>query len=200
MKWLLLSDLQGVMYQDWLNFMQMDDREWDVIVTLGDIDGLVLKSLNERFKGKPFLGVLGNHDFKGDLEYYGIQNLHRSPQIVHGKKVVGVEGCVKYKNEKDAPLYSQEEVSSFYRELPRCDIVFSHNSPIGIHDKPGIAHEGYRGLKEYIENHHPQYVFHGHQHVHSLTVDGTTKVIGIYGGWVWNQLDDTFTQVLPVVE
>jgi Icc-related predicted phosphoesterase len=200
MKWLFLSDLQGVMYQDWLNFKQMDHRDWDVIVTLGDIDTLILKSIAERFQGKPIIGLIGNHDFKGDLEYYGIQNLHQNPVILNGKKVAGIEGCIKYKNEKDAPLYTQEEVGKMYRELESCDIIISHNSPFGIHDKAGIAHEGYIGLKQYIEEHQPTHVFHGHQHTHQVSKYKSTKIVGIYGGWIWNQEDDTFTKVLNVVD
>lgn len=200
MKWLLLSDLQGVMHQNWLNFMKMDDSSWDVTVTLGDIDGMYLKSIVERFRDKPIYGVLGNHDYKGDLEYYGIQSVHRSPMLIHGKQVVGVEGCVKYKMEKDAPLYTQQEVSEFYRELPACDIVFSHNSPYGIHDKPGIAHEGYIGLMEYIDQYKPSYVFHGHQHVHKTTIYQNTKIVGVFGGWIWDQEEDSFVKVLHVEE
>lgn len=200
MKWLILSDLQGVLYEDWQSFMKMDNADLDVIVTLGDIDTLFLKSLSEKFKGKRFIGILGNHDFYGDLEYYGIENLHGKSIPVNGLKVAGIEGCVSYKKEKDAPMYSQADILHLCNQLPCSDIVFSHNSPYGIHDKEDKAHIGFIGLTEYVKACKPLYVFHGHQHSNKMTVDGSTKIISVYGGWIWNQKEDSMTQVLKLME
>lgn len=199
MKWLLLADLQGVMYQDWISFIN-SYIDCDVVVTLGDIDHLFLKSITERFSDKLIIGVLGNHDFKGDLEYYNIVNLHGRCEMVGDYRVIGIEGCVCYKKDKDAPLYTQDDIISLCEKMPKADIVISHNSPFYIHDKNDVAHEGYIGLLNYIEEHQPNYVFHGHQHIHRITKYKRTLVVGIYGGWIWNQENDTFHQVLHVID
>jgi uncharacterized protein len=128
---------------------------------LGDIDIMYLKSIREHFSDKPIIGVLGNHDYQGDLEYYGIVNIHGALNIIGNLRFIGIEGCVRYKKE-DAPIHTQEEISHLLQTLPCADIVISHNSPKGIHDKPGIAHEGYIGLIQYMDTHLPQYLLHGH--------------------------------------
>lgn len=196
MKLLLLSDLQGVMYEDWINFLNLDDSNIDAIVTLGDIDTLELKSIKSRFTNKLIFGVLGNHDYDGDLEYCGITNLHNATLTVANKRFVGIEGCVKYKKVKGNPLYTQSEMGEICNQLPVSDIVISHNSPKGIHDKLDEAHEGFVGLTNYIDEHQPTHVFHGHQHKHQISTHGNTKVVCIYGGWVWDQERDTFEEVL----
>jgi uncharacterized protein len=199
MKWLLLADLQGVKYQDWMNFIS-SPIDCDIVVTLGDIDPLFLKSIAERFSNKLIIGVLGNHDLKGDLKRHNIVNLHGKCQVIGNYRVIGIEGCVRYKNAQNVPLYTQEEIISLCEKMPKADIVISHNSPFYIHDKNDEAHEGYIGLHNYIKEHQPKYVFHGHQHIHRVTKYGKTLVIGIYGGMVWNQKNDTFNQVLYVTD
>lgn len=200
MKFLLLSDLQGVMYHDWQNFMQMNTEDIDVVATMGDIDTLFLKSISEKFADKPRIGVLGNHDYKGDLEYFNLQNIHNKPIRLNDMTIVGLEGCVRYKSEKDAPLHTQEEIHQICSVLPPCEIVFSHNSPYLIHDKDDLAHEGYTGLRDYIDKHQPSYVFHGHQHINNITQYNSTTVIGIYGGWIWDTESDSLKQVLSVID
>lgn len=198
MKLLLLSDLQGVRYDDWMNFIQIDDSTIDAVLTLGDIDTLELRNIKERFSNKQVLGVIGNHDYNGDLEYYGITNLHNTTTILSEKQIVGIEGCVRYKNGKGIPLYTQTEMGVICDQLPVADIVISHNSPKGIHDKLEQAHEGFVGLMNYIEEHQPTHVFHGHQHKHQITTYGATKIVCIYGGWIWDSETDLFEEVLHI--
>lgn len=199
MKALILSDLQGVDYREWMNFLQMDSSSFDVILLLGDIDTMFLKAISERFSNKPMMGVLGNHDYNGDLEYYGILNLHAHKVSLGNVSVVGLEGCVKYKNE-EAPMYSQEEALLICETFPKADILISHNSPKGIHDKPDLAHEGFWGLTSYIEKHQPRFAFHGHQHVNKKTSYGNTQVIGVYGGILFDTNTESIQQVLAVID
>lgn len=200
MNWLFLSDLQGIEYAEWKSFMEMDESAIDVVITLGDIDIQYLQSLRNKFAKKPFYGVLGNHDAIGDLEYFGIQNLHNEVVGIHGKSIAGLEGCIRYKNERDCPLYSQEEIETICTSLPPVDILISHNSPLGIHDKKDMAHVGYEGLAKFINEKHPSHVFHGHQHKNQRTKVGKTLVTCIIGGWLWDAQSDEMTQVLKVQE
>jgi uncharacterized protein len=182
MKLLVFADLHFVDYFIWKEFLTtIDHSQFDAVVLLGDIDIMYLKSIREHFSDKPIIGVLGNHDYQGDLEYYGIMNIHGALNIIGNLRFIGVEGCVRYKK-GEAPIHTQEEISHLLRNLPYADIVISHNSPKGIHDKPDIAHEGYAGLMEYMELHSPRYLLHGHQHQNKKTTYKETIIIGVYGG------------------
>lgn len=183
MKLLILADLHFVDYFEWQKFLLIDKNTFDVILLLGDIDIIYLKSILENFKGKPIHGVLGNHDFIGDLEYYNISDLNGKYVNLGEISIVGVEGCLKYNNSK-SPMHPQDEISLLCSKLPPADIIMSHNSPKGIHDKSDLPHEGYIGLLEYIKIHKPKYCLHGHQHVDEAINYLQTKILGIYGGTI----------------
>jgi Icc-related predicted phosphoesterase len=65
--------------------------------------------------------------------------------------------------------------------FPAVDILIAHNSPKGIHDRDDGIHEGFDGLTNYILEHKPKYLFHGHQHYEQETVYEGTKVICVFG-------------------
>lgn len=80
------------------------------------------------------------------------------------------------------PLYSQfqiEQICGYF--LERADIIISHNSPYGIHDKKHISHIGYRGLLSYIEKYKSKFCIHGHQQIDKRTKYLDTEVIGVIG-------------------
>lgn len=153
------------------------------------------KSISENFQDKTILGVLGNHDCLGDLEYYGLTDIHGKSVKSGDLTICGVEWCVRYKK-ADFPLHTQEEIIDLCSKLGKCDIILSHNSPKGIHDRDDIAHEGYEGLIQYIEKHQPKYCLHGHQHKDIVSEYKGTKVIGVYGGIILNTDTGEITKVL----
>lgn len=195
----MFADLHFVDYFKWKELLSIDHSRFDAVLLLGDIDVMFLKSIEENFRDKPIAGVLGNHDYKGDLEYYELANLHRVVRQIGTCKVLGVEGCVRYKKrDKETPLYEQEEITYLLENLPYADIVASHNSPKTIHDKAGIAHEGYEGLIGYMEKHSPKYVLHGHQHINQITRYKNTIVMGMYGGLILDTLTGEIELVLDL--
>ena len=181
MKILFLADLHWVPYPEWQLFLQLDKSRYDIICLLGDIDIMFLKSINESIPGKLILGVAGNHDYYGDLEHYEVKNMHGVLATVNNLSFFGLEGSYRYKNE-NAPMHSQYEIGEALTGLSYVDILISHNSPEGIHDKQDLPHKGYTALKNYISEHNPQYCIHGHQHKNIVSVVGKTTVIGVYGG------------------
>lgn len=181
MKLLILADLHCVHYDDWINFIKIDKSSFDCILLLGDIDILYLKSISEVFKNKIILGVLGNHDNFGDLEYYDLLNIHNKVISFNNVSFLGVEGSVKYKKE-NAPMHSQEEVLNIINGIDYVDVVISHNSPKGVHDKNDIAHQGYEAITNYIYDKKPKVCLHGHQHINKVSKIGSTLIIGVYGG------------------
>lgn len=181
MKILFVSDLHGVDYFSWQNFLQIDESKFDIIITLGDIDIMFLKSIKDIFKNKKIIGVHGNHDYEGDLEYCNIENIHGKSIKFKNIIISGLGGCLKYK--EHPLLYTDREVVNIIENFNiNSDIIASHNSPLGIHDNQNITHRGFWGLKEYIKENNPKYCIHGHQHKNQITKYENTVVIGVHGG------------------
>lgn len=185
LRFLVFADLHFVDYTKWRAFLEIDRSRFDAVLLLGDIDIMFLKSIKENFSNKAMIGVLGNHDFLGDLIYYGIPDLHGKIATFSEMTFLGIEGCIRYKKE-EAPLHEQHDISSMLEDMKSVDIVLSHNSPKGIHDKPDLAHEGYEGLLTYMEHQKPKYILHGHQHKNIQTTYCQTEVLGLYGGWIFD--------------
>lgn len=97
MKILFLADLHDVDYSLWKKFLQINENFFDLIATLGDIDGIYLKQIKETFSNKRIIGVLGNHDPKRLLNKYNIEDIHRRVITVNDITIAGIEGCVIYK-------------------------------------------------------------------------------------------------------
>lgn len=185
MRFLVLADLHFVDYSKWRTFLEIERNRFDAILLLGDIDIMFLKSIKENFATKVMIGVLGNHDFHGDLTYYEIPDIHGKRAVFGEMSIVGVAGCVRYKKE-DAPMYEQEDIVHILKELSPSDKVISHNSPYGIHDKPDKAHVGYQALLTFMEEKKPRYLLHGHQHKNRKSTYCQTEVYGLYGGWLFD--------------
>lgn len=187
MKIAIFSDLQGFNYDSWVELFEFGlPEEVKCIITLGDIEVFELSKLKERFSsGITWLGVHGNHDNRGDLEHLDIKNMHMQVSNVKDVHFGGFEGSVRYKI-GDFPMWTQLEAFAKLEQLDSCEVLLTHNSPKGIHDKDDIAHEGFTGLLSYIEKHKPRYCFHGHQHINKETLIGETRVISVYGGWIFD--------------
>jgi len=184
MKIAVFSDLQGFDNDSWKLLMEQGiPKEVALIITLGDIDVFDLKRLKDKFSDISWIGIHGNHDFKGDLEYLDIRNLHLNIFQYKGVSFGGFEGSLRYKK-NNALMYTQEEVSKFMEQMPPVDVFLSHNSPFGIHDKKDNAHQGFTAFKDYVDKSKPKFLLHGHQHINKETVIGETKVVGIYGGYI----------------
>lgn len=133
----------------------------DAVVLLGDLEPGWLDQLG-RFGDLPVMGVYGNHDDGHYLEARNTTDLHLTSAEVDPLRFTGFQGCVRYK--RGAPLqYTQAEATRLARRLPPADVLISHAPPRGIHEEPDDrAHEGFDGLREYVETHRPRLVVHGH--------------------------------------
>ena len=199
MKILLLSDLHGVDYFTWQNFLKLDKYSFDIIMTLGDIDIIFLQSLVENFSEKEMFGVHGNHDYNGDLEYFNINNIHEKSISKNKVTISGLEGCLPYK--KSSLLHTDEEIRRAIKNIdPNTNIIVSHNSPFGIHDRESSSHRGYKALRDFIEKNNPAFCIHGHQHQNIITEHGKTRIIGIYGGIILDTENSKTKQVINLEE
>lgn len=196
-KALILSDLHYVPYEKWKDFLKIPQETFDFILSLGDIEIHYLRDIANTFSNKTILGVHGNHDYKVDLNSYELNNLHGKIKNIFDKSILGIEGCLRYKK-SNRPMHSQEEIIELLENKNTVDIVISHNSPKGIHDKEDIVHEGFIGLSNYIVKQKPSYVFHGHQHKNQQTKIKETLVTGVFGGIIFDFSKKTTEYVLSI--
>jgi Icc-related predicted phosphoesterase len=156
MRLLVLADEES-----WLPLRAIvESHRPDVVVTLGDLEPDVLDPLG-RFP-IPVLGVYGNHDDGRYLDAANTTNLHLGTATIDGVSFAGFEGSVRYT--PGVPLqYTQQQASRLARRLPAADVLISHSPPRGIHEEPDDrAHEGFDGLRDYVQRVGPRLHLHGH--------------------------------------
>lgn len=156
----------------------------DIIITLGNLTMADIYSL-AHVTHLPKIGVYGNHDDRGYFEQLGIWNLHMMTWQYNNRTFGGFEGCVRYKQDRAAIMYTQEEARSFFAHIPPVQIFLSHTPPRGVHDSDhNLAQQGFEALRQYIEAYQPSVVLHGHttlQPGHETEQLGATRIEHVYG-------------------
>lgn len=152
----------------------LSGADFDVVLTLGDIDVDTLDYILFMGRAVPAYGVPGNHDPK---DVPGLANLHCKVVDVNGLKIGGFGGCRRY---KDAPWhFVEKQVARSMKRMPPVDIFISHAPPLATSADEDEIHRGFAAFDDYIARHHPAYWLHGHLDRRYQTVVGTTTVIGI---------------------
>lgn len=155
----------------------------DLIITLGDFareDLLQLKDVIDI----PKIGVYGNHDSGLYMEEIGIQDMHLHVWEYQGISFGGFEGCVRYKDNPDAIMYTQEQASAMMMGFPAVDVFLCHCPPRGINDEEEVAHQGFDALREYVDSMHPKFLLHGHTYPTDetrITQSGPTRIEYVFG-------------------
>jgi Icc-related predicted phosphoesterase len=151
----------------------------------------------------PMRAVHGNHDVPPeDLDDPAIRvwwdgiDLHGRVVSIDGVLIGGLEGSPRYNN---GPFQSTEVDMwlAILRMLPALvanrirrgrfiDVLVTHASPRGIHDRTDPAHRGFAAFRTFLRWFRPRYHVHGHTHVYdSRTVTqtqfGSTTVVNAYG-------------------
>lgn len=154
----------------------------DLIITLGDLtreDILSLASITHI----PKIGVYGNHDSGTYMPELGIWNMHLMTWQFGGLIFGGFQGCVRYKENPDAIMCTQEEASALMQPFPAVDVFISHCPPRGINDEEENAHQGFDALRTYLDEKRPKLWLHGHIYPSDETVvkqHGDTRVEYVY--------------------
>lgn len=155
----------------------------ELIVTLGDLTREDILGLAQ-VRHVPKIGVYGNHDSGRYMPELGIMNIHRKIWDFAGLRFGGFEGCVRYKDNPEAIMYTQQEAKKLMVGYPAVDVFISHCPPKGINDEDSVAHQGFDALREYMDLVHPKLWLHGHTYPDEETVQkqhGTTRIEYVFG-------------------
>ncbi len=152
--------------------------EYDFCVLLGDIPWSALQQIKELVT-KPIFAVGGNHDTREMYKQIGIPYLNGKCAEVNGWRIAGVEGSSRYKNTKELVMLTQEESLAIAEQLPKADILISHDS---CFSKYGTAPNkcGLKGIDLYIERNKPILHLHGHHHIYDKYMIGETLCLCCY--------------------
>lgn len=155
----------------------------DIIITLGDLTQADLSEL-EYITNIPKIGVYGNHCLGTYMEPLGIVNMHLKAYTWRGLTFGGFQGCVRYKENPEAIMFTQEEATELMRDFPKVDVFLSHAPPYGVNDEPEeIAHQGFHALREYLDQQQPKVWLHGHTYPteeNLIKQHGPTRIEYVY--------------------
>lgn len=110
-------------------------------------------------------GVVGNHDKKNLLSSYPrINDINGVYTLTKDFSIAGLSGSLRYKDDPDHALITNEESEKILSKMPYVDIFIAHDQPCFQKPAEPDAHSGLTGIAKYIMEKHPQYVFYGHLH------------------------------------
>jgi len=172
-------------------------KDVDLVISAGDLPmeylDFIVSSLN-----KPVLFVFGNHNLDEFTYYHRIpgeppRSLRDSANAscYHGTTyigfknrregqllIAGVSGSLKYNN--GVNQYSDVQMrKKLFGMVPRLllnklrygrylDILVTHASPAGVHDKSDPCHRGFQSFIWFMKTFKPKYLIHGHIHLYDL--------------------------------
>ncbi len=166
----------------------------DLLIGCGDLPFYYLEFLVSALNA-PLVYVRGNHDAGPQYTVDGrtltsVQggiDLHGRLVNVDGITMAGLEGSMRYRPK--APLmYNELEMRwEALRMLPlllwrrlrdgrAVDFFITHAPPYDVHDRPDLAHRGFRVFRTIIRYLKPRYFLHGHIHVYRQDVQKVTEV------------------------
>jgi uncharacterized protein len=195
---------------------RMRERFKDVgfVLSAGDLPseylGFITSMLN-----RDLVYITGNHDID-ELEAHGMSRwnedrIHATNsdtgavdagfriKIIEGLIILGLPGSMKYN--KGSNQYSEFSMTFRIALLtPRLllnrlflgravDIVLTHASPRGIHDRDDICHRGFKCFLWLMRVFKPKWLVHGHIHLYDLgdvraSAYCETTVINAFGHWI----------------
>ena len=188
----------------------------DLILSAGDLPmdylDFIISSLN-----KPAFFVFGNHNLNDYKKYRGIPDantfnhyndsysgaIHIGTRVKYenGLIIAGLGGCMKYN--KGENQYSEFQMkletlkilpALFLNRILRgrwLDILLTHASPKGIHDREDKCHWGFGHFLWFMKAFKPKYLVHGHIHLYDLSEVRTTRyldtlVVNAYSHYIIN--------------
>jgi Icc-related predicted phosphoesterase len=192
----------------------------DLVLSAGDLPmdylDFIVSSLN-----KPLFFVFGNHNldvlsyytgaeqvnYAEEHSYQGSGAVHVGSRIARHERLIvaGLGGSMRY-NRGNNQFTEWQMMREIFKLIPvllfnrifrgrYVDILLTHASPRGIHDKEDRCHLGFKAFLWFMRTFKPKYLVHGHIHLYSLsdvrvTNYGETQVINAFSHYVINTGDD----------
>lgn len=152
--------------------------QYDCCLLLGDIPSDALICI-KKLINKPIYAIAGNHDTREMYEKAGIEYINGRCVSFNGFTIAGIEGSNRYKNTKELVMLTQKESLEVAKQLPKADILISHDS---CFKKFGKAPNncGLKGISRYIKTNKPMLHLHGHYHTHAKYKVRNTICIACY--------------------
>jgi Icc-related predicted phosphoesterase len=197
MKILCVSDqIDPLIYT---NTIKQRFADVDLVLSAGDIPldylDFIISTLN-----KPLFFIMGNHHIEEvDIDSHGAVYIDTKVKREAGLIVAGLGGSMRY-NRGENQFSDFEMNIRILKLLPAMvfnrifrgrflDILLTHASPMGIHDKDDKCHKGFKCFLWFIKVFKPRYLVHGHIHLYDLSEVRTTKycdtlVINAYGHYL----------------
>ncbi|MDR1971738.1 MAG: metallophosphoesterase [Treponema sp.] len=186
----------------------------EMVLCAGDLPmdylDFIVSSLN-----KPLFFVFGNHNLdqlnyyvEGYKDHYDLDQPYQGSGAVHvgsrtiyqdGLIIAGLGGSMRYNRGKNQ-FTEFQMMLEIIKLIPRLifnrifrgryvDILLTHASPKGIHDKEDRCHWGFEAFRWFMRTFKPRYLIHGHIHLYSLcdvrvTDYEGTQVINAYSHYV----------------
>lgn len=162
-----------------LKYIQ-EQKDYDYCILLGDHSESDIEEILKVIPLNKICGILGNHDSWNKYDIYGITNISGKVIDIKGIRIAGISGGHKYKNSNEYVLYTHEESIQIANNIEKADILITHDKPF-IQDNHNSAHDGLKGITEYIYKNHIALHIHGHLHENKEEIlRNGTKSICLY--------------------
>lgn len=155
--------------------------QYDLCILLGDHSEPELEIIKTKIDPQKLFGVLGNHDLRDQYINAGIRDLTGAVLTIGNKKIGGIGGSYKYKQNPHYALLTHGESMQIADRYNDIDILVSHDKPYTT-DTIDPAHDGLRGVTHAIYKNNVQLHFHGHLHKpNTVTLTNGCRSRCIYG-------------------
>ena len=214
MKILCVSDqIDPLIYT---NTLKQRYADAGLILSAGDLPmdylDFIVSTLN-----KPLYFVFGNHHteeytyyqknifYSGDSSDYfemhssGAVHIDTKVRYEEGIIIAGLGGSMRY-NRGENQFTDFQMYLRIFKLIPALvfnrlfrgrylDILLTHASPLGIHDKNDLCHRGFKSFLWFMRVFKPRYLVHGHIHLYDLCELRTTRycqtmVINAYSHYI----------------
>ncbi len=178
-KMIVISDTHNCLDEDDFKNFVMQHKEYDVCLLLGDHNPRDISIILKYIDNNKIYGLLGNHDYDY-LKEFNINNLNGKVIKINDTTILGIQGSFKYKPD-DFPSFTQRESILFLNDLPKSDILVSHDRGFDSNMLENPAHQGLFGITYYLFKNKIPYHIHGHIHKsYKKELLNGTKEISVY--------------------
>lgn len=175
--------VSGIHHLRQLDVPELDPKETDVVLTLGDIEPEAVDYILMRSGRVPVYGILGDRD---PAFIPGLNNLHLASATVKGLRVGGFSGALKH---KDLPNHFRPWQTWWKMlRMPPVDLFISHAPPFALSASGDLTHQGFSSVDRYVERTKPRHWLYSGFSSSDRARIGETQIHGV-SGKAYQQLD-----------